>query len=460
MRNWPWTPYSRGVARAAAVAGILAVGCSSRTPQGVAAVDSGPGSASDSGETASSSGGGSGGAGDAGADSGRGGDGAAGSDGGNGYASSSSSGGSGSGTGGSDSGRGGTGDGGEAPPSFAASAGMQTLTFDEEWNEPSLTSTSTMLFTDATSTHYNQTVPGYKWYANGCGVWDGSTQSQPESSFSLLADGGLELRDTIGVEWAFSSACNLYNGTSLYTAAGAGIISVHNPGSLPTAITRDDFAGQAFANGWYIESSLAFNDSDVVQGSSWPAFWSDPIGFFANDGSGPGGGMQWPGQSSYVHWAEDDFFEWFIQNNPHCAATVHDWSGPNRSQPVGNPSNNQNQLIGTDGWAQFSCPHFSLGTYHTVGQLWTPPGQSGTGTLTNYFDGAEVNTVSWSTAMGSGVPADIQANYTPAGFDFSVMDTMPRADGGVGQAMAIIFGGIANQGTGRPVRIQYVRVWQ
>lgn len=282
--------------------------------------------------------------------------------------------------------------------------------------EDDFTSLSTISLTSTNA-------PGYKWYTDNY-VYGETT---PSSVFSLAPGGGLVITPVDGYNMALASAALPYpSGTG-----GGMIYSSGANGSAPSSSANSSFVGSVFNNGWYIQAEVAFNGSltkPVSAGEGWPAFWALPI-----EKGGAIGGDQWPGQvAGYQHYIEDDMFEMFPNVS---ASTLIDWYGLyGQTCPSFCSIANSNNTV--------MAPSFQAGVLHTFSQLWIPGSSANgqIGSITNYIDGRQTNTVSWVDATGNTPPPSGAARW-------SVIDS---------QHLYIIFGA----SKGQPFTVKYVKVWQ
>jgi hypothetical protein len=266
-------------------------------------------------------------------------------------------------------------------------------------------------------------APGYKWYTDNY-IYGETT---PSSVFSLAPEGGLIITPVDGLNMALASAALPYPS---HTGGGTIYTSGTN-GSAPTTSANAGFVGEVFNNGWYIEASMSFNGSltkPFSAGKGWPSFWTLPI-----EKAGALGGDQWKGQATgYLHYIENDMFEMFSNVS---ASSVHDWYGIYNvtCSSYCNETNSNNTV---------SAPAFTSGVFHTFGQLWVPGSAANgdKGSITNYIDGKQTNSVSWvDTGVGTPPPK--------GAFTWSVIDS---------QHLYVIFGSTE----GQALTIKYVKVWQ
>jgi hypothetical protein len=264
-------------------------------------------------------------------------------------------------------------------------------------------------------------APGFKWYTDNY-VYGETT---PSSVFALR--GGLVITPVDGYNMAMASAALPY-------PSGTGGSTIHSSGAngaTPTESTDPSFVGTVFNNGWYIEAKMSFDGSltqPINAGRGWPAFWALPI-----EKSGALGGDHWPGQAvGYERYIEDDMFEMFPNVS---ASTVIDWYGIlNQTCPSYCNVPNSNNSV--------SAPVFEPGVFHVFGQLWVPGSAANgyVGSITNYIDGVQTNTISWVDSESTTPPPTGTARW-------NVIDS---------QHFYITFGA----SVGQALTIKYVKVWQ
>jgi hypothetical protein len=271
----------------------------------------------------------------------------------------------------------------------------------------------------------NTGAPGFKWYPCKANLSD---THAPASDFSVDGSGVL----TITAQATDNSGDQLCSATPLATAPY--------------------WTGNAFSGGWYVEYSIAFDNTtvDLSNGGAWPAVWSVPVTKFVpyGDRQLPPAGYGWPGQTpGYSHAVENDLFEYDTGWVDGWNATVHDWSGIynttcqptfcNAALPFSNNA--------------FHIPSVKWTSFNTLGQLWIPgtPANNYQGSTTNYFNGIKMPGGSTWKSQGVGTPSMLTNTPDPTtpGFDFSVMDS---------ENFFITLG----TGHTTPLKVQWVHVWQ
>jgi hypothetical protein len=270
----------------------------------------------------------------------------------------------------------------------------------------------------------NTSAPGFKWYF--CRANQSATPV-PASDFSVASNGVLTITPTVGEP----------NNAQLCSA-----IPVKTP---PL------WVGNAFSGGWYIEYSIAFDNTtlNLPSGAQWPAVWAMPVEKIIAGANTtlPPTGIQWPGQASgFAHFIENDMFEYNTGITNGWDATVIDWQGvfgvfDSYLKCAGFCGvQNQNHFI--------TLPSVKWTSFNTFGQLWIPGTAANNyqGSVTNYFNGIKVSSgVTW-TSQGVGTPGMI-TNPPTGTFTWSAMD---------GLTYYIILG----TGHTTPLQVQWVHVWQ
>lgn len=175
----------------------------------------------------------------------------------------------------------------------------------------------------------------------------------------------------------------------------------------------DQFQGNVFGGGAYIEASLNFNPA---QGGGC-AFYGMSIEHIADgatwnqtDAVGLG---HWPGQPAhYSHFVEVDIFETLANNTTAYQAHVHDWQG-NAETGLINITNNDSYWINAD----LSNP----AAYHTYGCLWVPRTSLAPGRIQFYFDNVLKSTLyyygpvdgNWLSVFPP-LPGQSNGNWSPS----------------------------------------------
>jgi hypothetical protein len=259
-----------------------------------------------------------------------------------------------------------------------------------------------------------------------------------------------------GFKWYLTA----FFGNSLFSSANVsmtgGVLTIssgNRPGyclwsAVPTpSHVSPYYNGTVFSGGFYVEASIAFDNTLVTNPSvdGFPVLWLESIQHaLSYPGNSPlaANADRWPGQASgYEHWVEDDFFAYDFNaggaNPTKYSSPVLDWWGIFNSTCTPSYCLTQNGNIITLGATTWT-------SFHRVGRLYTPgtPGNNWQGSITAYFDGVQVGaTITWTGNQGNGTPA-------PTGtFLYSAVDA---------EALVLILA----TGTGQPLQIDYVRVWQ
>jgi hypothetical protein len=280
----------------------------------------------------------------------------------------------------------------------------------------------------------NTQAPGFKWYP--CKA-DQDATPRPASDFRVASNGVLTITPPVADE----------TGQQLCSAI---------PVSTPPL-----WRGNAFSGGWYIEFSIAFDNTTLNLGAfdingihiHWPGVLALPIQkmIAGADTTLPPAGMQWLKQpSGFIHYVENDMFEYNTGiTNGWDATTIDFWGIYKSTCPPQwcdtlNISSHFITLPPPVKWTNFN----------TFGQLWIPGTAANNykGSTTYYFNGIKMpGGVTW-TDQGVGSPSMLQTpSGNPAstanGLTFSVMDS---------QAYYIILG----TGYTTPLQVQWVHVWQ
>jgi hypothetical protein len=272
----------------------------------------------------------------------------------------------------------------------------------------------------------NTGAPGFKWYP--CRKSRGVTPP-PRSDFNISPAGVLTIRAQPGDT----------TGSQLCSAA-------------PTA-TAPYWTGNTFSGGWYVEYSIAFDNTtvDLPSGEAWPAIWALPVQTLVpyGDRHAPPAGYGWPGQpSGYTHSAENDLFEYDTGWPDGMNAPIHDWRGIYNTSCRPTPFCD---LAPPFSQEAFHLPPIKWTTFNTFGQLWIPgtAGNNYQGSTTNYFNGIKMPGGSTWKTQGVGNPSmlTMTPDVATPGFDFSIMDQ---------ENFFLILG----TGQTTPLQVQWVRVWQ
>jgi len=205
--------------------------------------------------------------------------------------------------------------------------------------------------------------------------------------------------------------------------------------------TPDQFHGNVFGGGAYIEASFKFNPA---QGGG-VNFFSMAIEHIADNATQSL--SRWPGQAAgFAHFIEVDFFETLGTSTTQYQATNHDWGGIfNGTTFPQNIANDGNNVISI-GAADFT-------QFHTYGTLWVPQNGSTPGRIQRYFDNVLVQSIFYFGPPGlPPLPTDGTNTFTPssvgqAAATYSVLD---------GQRLALTLFGSSTA----PLQVDWVKVWK
>lgn len=285
-----------------------------------------------------------------------------------------------------------------SPPADATAKGMTVNTFSST-------------FTPATVDINDTKNRGYKWY-----LLDLFGQVAKPAWVKLNGDGSMTMTGQSGGPIGTLASAIPYRGTN-------------------------SFVGNSFSGGGYFEAQFHYDPAQVqAQHASgvwhpYPAMWGLPMqGNILKDGN------QWPGQpAGYVHNVEFDFFEAAYVNKPTSYGSgLHDWYGIQNQTCKGycvvnmlNPTGERKSPAGTD-----------FRQYHTYGVLWVSATATTKGSYMAYFDGQPIgHEVQW-TQYTNQAPTPVGKTWT-----FGRLDQ---------QHVFFILG----TGTGEPMTIRSVNVWQ
>lgn len=178
--------------------------------------------------------------------------------------------------------------------------------------------------------------------------------------------------------------------------------------------------GRTFGHG-YFEARMKFPVQSAPAPMTadgrfaWPSFWAESQAhILGTKGSQPA-------------WGELDFFEACVGPKD-FVGTLHDWGTRGSGSHVQNANNT------TPTQADFT-------QWHTFGCLWQP------GSVSWFLDGQLVHRQTWT---GSANPMPYDANLQPYSAAFDILDIEPGRGG-----MNVILG----SGIGRPMSIDWVRIW-
>jgi hypothetical protein len=188
------------------------------------------------------------------------------------------------------------------------------------------------------------------------------------------------------------------------------------------------YVGTAFGGGAYIQGVIKFNAKSLPSAAEWPAFWTAALEGIIQT-------SQWPGQATgYTHSIEADIMEYFegdfSQPLNNYASNLHDWYGPQAS------------LQNYDVYFTKTEPQIDFDSYHTYAMLWVPATATAKGTLTFYFDGAQIGQQSYSQFTTQSPPPGVGAPWS-----FGVID---------GQHLVIE----VDSNNTYPITVQSMDVWQ
>jgi hypothetical protein len=268
-------------------------------------------------------------------------------------------------------------------------------------------------------------APGFKWYPCKSDVND----KPNDTDYSIDGSGVLTMTAEVGDN----------SGDQLCSAR-------------PLA-TAPYWTGNAFSGGWYVEISLAFDETTVnlSNGTAWPAFWAVPVTKLVpyGDRLSPPVGYGWPGQVvGYTNDVENDIFEYDTGWRDGWNATVHDWYGIYNASCPGLPFCHITLPFSNNA---FHLPSVKWTNFNTLGQLWIPGTAANNyqGSTTNYFNGVKMRGGSTWITQGVGTPSMLNKTPDPGipGFNFSVMDS---------ENFFLLLG----TGATTPLKVQWVHVWQ
>lgn len=330
----------------------------------------------------------------------------------------------------------------QAPPTQAAAAGFNSLVFDDEFTSNDVTASQT-------------TKTGFKWYPFG--VYAAATANEISVTTSTL----YAVNGTL-ISKAPASPTAAQTAVGVLTLTGDGLVS-----SVPYA---PNVAGLgpypalpgSFGHG-YFEARIQVNPAITNGNSGWPSFWGYGTSWFANAGTN--------GKGPFSAVAEDDFLETIAQSGIVVngvsykyfgANTLHNWT-PGKAGALSDTSNTSGasyyySLTGTS-----TAPDAIIadGNWHIYGHLWASTGST-TGYTQDYLDGYLINRTDLSghnnitrflTGVGTGKSSGAVTTvngivcYTAPGSGITAQEQ---------DHLNIVLG----CGTGWPINVDWVHVWQ
>jgi hypothetical protein len=226
--------------------------------------------------------------------------------------------------------------------------------------------------------------PGKNWYLDAWTYPPTANTTNAATDLAIL-DGVLSIRQTIKTgNWAIST------------------MAPHSGASHGPAAWQQNWNGEVFTGGWYVEARLS-NEYTDTKGNVVPApgasrghaaFWAYATDHFNN--SNPGG--LWPSRgSNYIHFIENDMLDG-IQGRDFYQTNLIDWFGTNNTpvQAVGTGMN----IYGQVNVSQFGFPigatFVNKTSFNVFGQLWIPATSTTHGYIQNYLDGVPTSRFSWN----------------------------------------------------------------
>ena len=320
-------------------------------------------------------------------------------------------------------------------PSQASAVGFSNLVFDDE-------------FTTQTATGSTSAQSGYLWYPNN---WSGATASEISiNSGTMYAVSGTLTSSAPSNPTAAQTA------TGVLTITGDGCL-----GSVPTSPTYTSSMGhypaiQGSYQHAYFEARIQVNPNNTGS-SGWPSFWSWGTSQFYNSSIYPTPG---------VTTAENDFIETYPQvitqsgksYNFFGINTAHTWDV--NSNDISNTSdcNYMASLVGT---SENQQAVITDGNWHTYGCLWVSTGST-TGYLQYYLDNYLINhtdlgsnnaVTRFITGVGTG---NSNGSYTTV----NGVSCYTAPEGGLTAQELEHMYMILGCGTGWPINVDWVHVWQ
>lgn len=232
-------------------------------------------------------------------------------------------------------------------------------------------------------------------------------------------------------EWGLATPSDITLNTgagSGATAGATGVLTMSGGGNVCSVNTYPS-AGGAIPGSWqhgYFEARIQFSQTNPQQGG-WPSFWSFGTSAFSHLT-----GSAWTSQQT----SENDFFEAFPYNATFAGSnTLHNWQHASNAvagTDTGN-TNSENYMQSLVGTTQSAQPND--GKWHTIGCLWVAT-SSTTGYVEYYLDNYLIAHEGGVTRfqVGAGTPLVNQET----------------------EHMFLILG----SGTGWPLNIDWVRIWQ
>jgi hypothetical protein len=260
---------------------------------------------------------------------------------------------------------------GGAPP-VAVAAGFTQLVFADDFTS-----------TTATVTASNSATSGFNWYPGSPTAGTITVGTAPSATWPAASPSNITL-------YPLTTAASIANGNSgggTNASPNGGIMTLNAPngnignaiiGSMSVNTANASTTGPGAFLHFYAEFYAQFNIASGFTSPSWPGLWSAPI-------------YDVDSLSSLPARTEIDFFEWHGDgggSNNNWGSALHNWGAGVDSSPLN--STNLSTFNGDSNW-------------HTYGVLWQSTG-TGTGSVTFYFDGAEVGGSVTATGTGSSFP--------------------------------------------------------
>jgi hypothetical protein len=153
-------------------------------------------------------------------------------------------------------------------------------------------------------------------------------------------------------------------------------------------------------------------------------------------------GQQWPGQmAGYSHFIEPDFMEKEDTNSIDYGGAIHDWYGVYEQTCSGQVYCNVFPAFNVANRVLPAATNFNQ--YHRYGLLWVPATATTKGSITYYFDGAQVGPTINYTQLTTQAP--VPTASTP--WTYGIIDQ---------QHLVLVLG----TGPSTPMQVQSVTVWQ
>lgn len=264
-------------------------------------------------------------------------------------------------------------------PAPAQAFGFNTRTFFDDFNSLATIDTT------------NSKSAGFNWYVNN--AWPNA--GSPWNTAASTQAGDLSVSNSVLTIATDRSGF----GQGINTAVSTG---------------GSNYAGTTFSGGAYFECRFKFNPATALGAdTSWPAFWSSPVEYTAQNTS---------------HFVELDF----IEAIPSGTGTVNVNSATIDWNAGSNTSTRTSGLMDQDA------------NWHTYGRLWIPASlNGGVGLQQTYIDGVLVASVRYSATGGATPP------FSPS-----------NPNGVVSTADNHHYPIILGAGPSWSVQIDYVAVWQ